>query len=180
MSDVSTDERLRLWLDKLEIREVVERYMRYNDDRRADLIGELFHDDIRFQVMGKVISGRDAVRAVFENSGRAMPQWTDEGQLFKQPGSVHVSSNPVIDVDGDTATCESDFLVVDRGADGRAKSSLVGRYRDEFRRVNGKWLIYTRTGVSVARPGEAGTDVEWARAFERMTPEDRSALRTGH
>lgn len=180
MNDSSLDERLRLWLDKLEIREVLERYMRYNDDRRADLIGELFHDDIRFQVMGKVIAGRVAVQAMFERAGTAMPQWTDEGQLFKQPGSVHVSSNPVIDLDGDTATCESDFLVVGRDSNGRAKSTLVGRYRDEFRKVDGKWLIYTRTGVSVARPGEAGTDVEWARALERMTPEDRGALRTGH
>jgi uncharacterized protein (TIGR02246 family) len=171
------DERLVAWLDKLEIREVIERYMRYNDDRAADAIAELFHEDVRFQVMGRVVSGRDAVRAVFVGAGEELPSWTKPGGLFTQPGSVHMSSNPVIDVDGDTATVETDFLVVNRGEDGRAKPSLVGRYRDEFRRVDGRWLIYTRTGVSVARPGESGKDTEWARALGRMSDEDKSQLR---
>ena len=171
------DERVKTWLDKLEIRDVLERYMRYNDDRAADKIAELFHEDARFQVMGRVQSGREAVRAVFVGAGSELPSWTAPGGLLKQPGSVHISSNPVIDVDGDSATAETDFLVVDRGEDGRAKPVLVGRYRDEFRRVDGRWLIYTRTGVSVARPGEAGTDTEWARALERMAPEDKAQLR---
>ncbi len=171
------EERLEVWLDKLEIRDVLERYMRYNDDRAADKIAALFHEDIRFQVMGNVVCGRDAVRAVFAGAGTELPEWTSPGALFKQPGSVHLSSNPVIDVDGDTATAETDFLVVSRGEDGRAKPTLVGRYRDEFRRVEGSWLIYTRTGVSVARSGEAGTDTEWARALERMSPETKAQLR---
>lgn len=178
MSESNLNERLQVWLDKLEIRDVIERYMRWNDDRAADRIAELFHEDIRFQVMGRVVAGREAVRAVFVGAGAELPMWTMPGQLLKQPGSVHISSNPVIDVDGDTATAETDFLVMSRGEDGRAKATLVGRYRDEFRRVDGRWLIYTRTGVSVARPGEAGTDTEWARALERMDPADRARLRT--
>jgi uncharacterized protein (TIGR02246 family) len=171
------DERVAAWLDKLEIREVIERYMRYNDDRAADAIAELFHEDVRFQVMGRVVSGRDAVRSVFVGAGPEVTAWTEPGGLLTQPGSVHISSNPVIDVDGDTATAETDFLVVDRGENGRAKASLVGRYRDEFRRVDGRWLIYTRTGVSVARPGEAGTDAEWSQALGRMSDEDKAKLR---
>ena len=171
------DERVEAWLDKLEIREIIERYMRYNDDRAAENIAELFHEDVRFQVMGRVVSGREAVRAVFVGAGPELPSWTTPGGLLAQPGSVHISSNPVIEVDGDTATAETDFLGVNRGEDGRAKPNLVGRYRDEFRRVDGRWLIYTRTGVSVARPGEAGKDTEWARALARLSDEDKSQLR---
>lgn len=175
-----TDVALRafeVWLDKLEIREVIERYMRYNDDRAAEKIGELFHPDVRFQVMGRVLAGRDEVRSLFSGPDSDAAPWTDAGELLKQPRSVHISSNPVIDVDGDVATAETDFLVATRGEDGRAKATLVGRYRDEFHRVDGRWLIYTRTGVSVARPGEAGADTEWARALERMSPEDKAKLR---
>jgi len=39
-------------------------------------------------------------------------------------------------------------------------------------------LITNRTGVSVARPGEEGTDAEWARALERMPAAIRAAFRT--
>ncbi len=171
------DERVEAWLDKLEIREVIERYMRFNDDKAAERIVELLHEDVRFQVMGRVFAGREAVRGMFTGQGSDAPRWTAPGEVLKQPGSVHLSSNPVIDVVGDTATAETDFVVVSRGDDGRAKATLVGRYRDEFRRVDGRWLIYTRTGVSVARPGEAGTDAEWASALEQMSPEDKTQLR---
>lgn len=140
------EQRLRACLDKPEIRDVLGRCMRYNDDRAAAKIAELFHEAARFRVTGRVQSRREAVRSVFSNAGPELPHWTAPGELFKQPGSVHISSNPVIDVDGDTATAETDFLVVDRGEDGAARPSLVGLYRDEFRRVDGRWLIYARTG----------------------------------
>lgn len=175
----SSESELRTWLDKLAIREVLERYMRCNDDLAADRIAELFDEDARFQVMGRVVAGREAIRAMFAGDGANRPPWTAPGELFKQPGSVHVSSNPVIDVDGDTATAESDFLVVRRDAEGRAKPVLVGRYRDRLRRLDdGRWVIATRTGVSVARPGEEHTDHEWARALEVMDETERAQLRS--
>jgi len=174
----STDQRVAAWLDKLEIREVLERYMRYNDDLAADRLAELFDEDARFQVMGQVHVGREAIRTFFARTGANAPQWHEPGELFRQPGSVHISSNPVIDVDGATATAESDFLVVRRDQDGRAKSVLVGRYRDRLRKLDdGRWVIYTRTGVS-ARPSEERTDSEWQRALARMSEDDRAALRT--
>ena len=175
----AAESELRLWLDKLAIRDVLERYMRYNDDLAADRIAELFDEDARFQVMGQVHAGRDAIRAMFNREGANRPPWTAAGQLFSQPASVHICSNPIIDIDGDTATAESDFLVVRRDPDGRARSALVGRYRDRLRRLpDGRWVIYTRTGVSVARPGEEHTDSEWARVLGRMSDTDRSQLRT--
>ncbi len=65
----ATESELRLWLDKLAIRDVLERYMRYNDDLAADRIAELFDEDARFQVMGQVHAGRDAIRAMFNRDG---------------------------------------------------------------------------------------------------------------
>jgi hypothetical protein len=170
---------VRQWLDKVAIRELLERYMRYNDDLAADRLAELFDHDARFQVMGRVHVGREAIRALFNRNGANRPPWTSPGELFNQPGSVHISSNPIIDVDGDTASAESDFLVIRRDPDGRARSVLVGRYRDRLRRLeDGRWVIQTRTGVSVARPGEEHTDSEWARALERIPDTERAQLRT--
>jgi hypothetical protein len=138
------------WIDKLEIRELLERYMRYNDDRAADQLLELLDEDIRFQVVGNVYAGREEVRQLFSTADSDPPSWTEPGELLKQPGSVHISSNPIIEVDGDDATAETDFLVINRDESGRAFSSLVGRYRDRLRRRDdGRWVITTRTGVSV-------------------------------
>jgi ketosteroid isomerase-like protein len=133
---MSEDDQTRIaaWVDKLEIRELLERYMRYNDDLDADRIAELFDDDARFQVMGRVICGRDAIRNFFARDGANSPPWTVPGELFKQPPSIHISANPVIDVDGDTANAETDFLVVGRDDAGRARPMLVGRYSRATRR----------------------------------------------
>jgi hypothetical protein len=89
-----------------------------------------------------------------------------------------LSSNPVIEIQGDTATAETDMVVLNRDESGRARITLVARYRDRLRRAeDGRWLITNRTGVSIARPGDEGTDSEWARALARMPEEMRGKFR---
>lgn len=169
------------WYDKLAIREVIEQYMRWNDDGDFASIVGLFAEDATFQFFGQVLVGRDAISEFFAGVFRAPPtHWTEGGSLFVQPRSLHISSNPIITVTGDAATAETDFQVVQRDTDGRAQVALVGRYRDRFRRDadTGDWLIECRTGVSVARPGDEGTDAEWQRAIEKMDPATKAALRT--
>jgi uncharacterized protein (TIGR02246 family) len=169
------------WHDKLAIREVIEQYMRWNDDGDVTSIVGLFADDATFQFFGRVLVGRQAIAEFFAGVFPAPPvHWTEGGSLFVQPRSIHVSSNPIIAVTGDAATAETDFQVVQRNADGHPQITLVGRYRDRFRRdvATDRWLIECRTGVSVARPGEEGTDAEWRRAIEKMDPETKATLRT--
>jgi ketosteroid isomerase-like protein len=159
------------WEDKLAIRETLERYMRYNDDGALDRLVALFAEDAVLQVMGRVLRGHEQIRGFLGAGGvfvDGRPQWTDPGQLLLQPRSAHLSANPVIDVDGGTATAETDFAVLQRDDDGRARVALVGRYRDRLRKNDdGQWVFVQRTGVSLARPGEAGTDSEWQRALAR-------------
>jgi ketosteroid isomerase-like protein len=176
---VDAGNRVEEWIAKLEIREVIEHYMRLNDDRAADEIVELFDESARMQVMGRVLVGRDEIGALYRTEAGPLPDWTEPGALFLQPGSSHVSSNPIIHVDGDTATAETDFLVVRRAADGRASCELAGRYRDRLRRTDdGRWVITVRTGVSIARPGEEGTGAEWQRVLERVDDEERARFVT--
>jgi ketosteroid isomerase-like protein len=166
------------WVDKLEIREVIERSMRYIDDQAGRRLAALFDEDAVLQLAGTVFAGREAIGNMFRSSADP-PRWTEPGELLKQPAGVHRGSNPVIDVDGDTATAETDMLVLERDQEGRARITLVARYRDRFRRSDdGRWVITNRTGVSVARPGEAGNDAEWARALARMSDDTRAKFRT--
>ena len=167
-------------VDKLAIREVLERYMRYNDDRAADRIAELFDDDAVFQVAGRIAVGRDAIRGFFRGEADHDPApWTEPGGLLVQPASLHLCANPVIDIDGDTATSELDFHVVRRNDEGRTTSSLIGRYRDRWRRRDdGRWVITARVAVSCARPGDEGTSVEWERMLAAMPDDERARFLT--
>ncbi len=164
------------WLDKLAIREVIERGMRYIDDRDGTRLAELFDDDGVMQLAGAVFD-RSAIAAM--GLAQVPPAWTEPGALLTQPASCHFSANPVIEVDGGTATAETDMIAMSRDGSGRARITLVARYRDRLRRSgDGRWLITNRTGVSIARPGEEHTDAEWARALAAMPEDMRAKFRT--
>lgn len=167
---------LQEWIDKLEIRELIEGVMRSMDDGAGQRVAELFAEDGVLQVAGTVITGKVAIAQMFPTP-EPRP-WTDPGELLKQPSVAHWSSNPIIKVEGDTATAETDMLVVKRGENGKASITLAARYRDRLRRSGTGWVIVTRTGVSIARPGEEGTDAEWARALKHMPDQVRAEFRT--
>jgi hypothetical protein len=169
------DAMVREWLDKLAIRDLIERGMRYVDDRAGERLAELFDEDGVMQLAGAVFD-RDAIRSM----GVAGPrrEWTEPGELLKQPATAHFSANPVIELDGDTATAETDMIALSRDESGRARVTMVARYRDRLRRApDGRWLITNRTAVSVARPGDQHTDAEWAKALARMPDDMRAKFR---
>ena len=169
--------RLGGWIDKLEIREIVERSVRCIDDQDGAAFAELFEHDGVLQLAGTVFAGRGALRSMF-GSGAPAAKWTEPGELLKQPGIMHLTTNPIIDVAGDTATAETDMITFRRDENGRAKITLLARYRDRLRRTDeGRWLISSRTGVSIAVPGEEGTDAEWARALAMMPADVRANFR---
>jgi ketosteroid isomerase-like protein len=171
-----TDERLAAWVDKLEIRELIETSMRHIDDERGDLFAELFEDDAVMQLSGTVFAGRDALRGLWDKTD--WPHWTEDGQLLMHPLSAHLAHNPVIEISGDTATAETDMTVIMRGDDGKYTVTMAARYRDRLRRgADGVWRIRTRTGVSLGRPGQAHTDAEWARALAKMPADTRAQFR---
>jgi len=175
LASMSDMDAMREWVDKLAIRELIERGMRYVDDQDGKRLAELFDDDGVMQLAGMVFD-RAAIKSI------GLPErpasWMEPGELLKQPAGTHFSSNPVIEVDGDTATAETDLVVLSRDESGRARITLIARYRDRLRRTgDGRWLITNRTGVSIARPGEEHTDAEWAKALARMPEEMRAKFR---
>jgi hypothetical protein len=141
--------------EELLVRRTLERYMRFNDDRDLDRILELFAPDAVYRVGGEELVGREAIGKFLSQFGyaRGRKRWTDADRLMIMPRSAHLMSNPVIDVDGDTATAESDFAVVERNDKGHAYMMLVGRYRDRLKKIHGLWVFVERTGVSMARRG---------------------------
>jgi hypothetical protein len=149
MNDVSQDE--------LQIRRLLEQYMRYNDDRALDRLVSLFTPDAIYRVGGGEHVGHEGMRTFLGGVGfkDGQPRWTDDDQLMVMPRSMHIMTNPIIEVDGDTATSELEFVVIGRDENGRPKVSLIGRYRDRLRKDPEKgWLIAERTGVSIAKASD--------------------------
>lgn len=60
------------------------------------------------------------------------------------PRTRHLTTNPVITLDGDTATCRSSFAVLQQVGQGPLVPVAAGRYRDCFVYVDGAWRFAER------------------------------------
>jgi 3-phenylpropionate/cinnamic acid dioxygenase small subunit len=121
---------------------VLSRYCRYLDDQRWDDVVALFTEDCVFETMGQRLEGRSHVRSFF-------PQ---ESTVGDRPLAMHMLSNIVVDLDGDEASAESDWVMLSRDDQGATGIGLAGRYRDRLVRVGEDWLIGQRRVVALARP----------------------------
>jgi ketosteroid isomerase-like protein len=108
---------------------------------------DLFTADGEFQVRGRdsgsyTISGREELAAFAARHSR-------RPEAFHQ----HVVTQPVIDVDGDRATCISRFFVIVMDGE-RPVVRTFGTYHDELVREDGQWRFKVRRPeIDAAAPG---------------------------
>jgi 3-phenylpropionate/cinnamic acid dioxygenase small subunit len=62
------------------------------------------------------------------------------------PRTKHVTTNPIIEVDGDagTASCRSYYTVLQQTEELPLQTIVAGRYRDRFECVEGQWRFCYR------------------------------------
>ena len=124
------------WLvDRMKIRELTARYGRCFDDGDPEGFAATFTEDGEMAVAGgPTASGRQALADMC----RHVP-W----------GVLHVTVDPIIDIDGDRATQSVTILVYQRPAERSAKPQLTstGRYEDELARTPDGWLFTKRTAI---------------------------------
>jgi ketosteroid isomerase-like protein len=123
-------------LDALESRFAIERliwqYAQSFDSRNVDTLRTIWHDDavLSMQAMG-TFEGIDAIVQAAHG-------------FWKQIAHMHHwMANPIIDIDGDTATAVTalDCLVTDADT---GPTQVGGVYRDRFDRRSGRWAIAER------------------------------------
>jgi ketosteroid isomerase-like protein len=99
----------------------------FTEDGVFDIRARLSHQPNR------IVSGRDELRAFIARHTRAPELW-----------HKHLLVEPVIEVDGDTATCSS-YLAVVMEHDDEPLLRVFGRYRDRLVRCpDGRWRFLER------------------------------------
>jgi len=139
---------------KMQIQEVMYRYALYHNTDRPEAYAALFTEDANFFGF---IHGRDAIyeMAVEEVDKLATLGVTVHGDYRFGFLSTQIV-NPVVDIiDASHATGIAYVQVVVPDVDNNDVPTIlsVGTYRDEFRKVDGKWLIANREfAVSHSNP----------------------------
>ena len=115
-----------------------------DDDHNGDAVAALFVPDGTWGPVGRPPhSGHDEIRA-FMYSVR------NRGQIAR---SAHQIFNPVIEVDGDTATGRWRFLMMYTATDDTSFVRIIGTYDDTYVRVGDGWK-FRSLSVTVEEQGE--------------------------
>ena len=130
------DARVQRLEDLLEIHQLFVDYGLALDAGDFDTYASLFAKDgeVLIGPMGRA-KGREEIQALMT------------GMLSGGVGSsFHIISSPQVQLDGDTATSQVMWSVVNLGDDGQARLTMLGRHRDDLVREDGRWKIARRRG----------------------------------
>ena len=138
--------------DKLEIIQVIQRYAQLVDDKRFDLLGTVFTEDAHLVYL----IGKHLIE-------RTMPDACDTFRAFltKCWWTSHLTSSPVIDLNGDEAYASSRVTAthIQICKDGtRNIWILSGAYEDELVRHNAGWRIRKRVANVPCEQGSFRAD----------------------
>ena len=130
--------------DRIAIEDMMTRYYgNFGKTDAADDFASFYTQDAVFDVNGIVSNGRQAIEAFYADSG-------EEADAPARQGTFHMMiSNPVIDVDGDTATAEFMWTgVINSGIQDPPRLLEQGREYDLLVRQDGQWRIQKRTVIA--------------------------------
>ncbi len=144
--------------DQHEVQQVLARYVRATDERDGAAVASLFLPDGRVEIYCKgtqgpkllgVLCGPEAVARAIGQTGKASPAIA---------GSHHTTHDHIIDIDGDQAQIDAQFVVFTVIENGRNDGGPVagtagtwgtitpiecGYYRPTLLRVRGRWMFAT-------------------------------------
>jgi 3-phenylpropionate/cinnamic acid dioxygenase small subunit len=119
---------------KLAVTELLYRYAELIDAGDFDGVGTLLG---RGNFMG--VAGGEKIAKLFATTTRRFPEHGNS------PRTRHLVLNPIVDVDGDTASARSTFCVVQQTEAVPLQPIVVGRYSDAFVRDTTGWYFTERT-----------------------------------
>jgi ketosteroid isomerase-like protein len=135
--------------DRARIQNLLVQYVTALDTRDAAAYAEVFTPDARFDVAGQIYQGRAEIRQIvtglIESRARAEAAGTSPVDLY------HAMMNTSIELSGaDRAHHESYWQTLRKADDGSFIVGAMGRYIDELIKIDGRWLIDSRTLTNFA------------------------------
>ena len=141
--DASLTDRVQVLEDREAIRSLLLDYSRHVDGRNWTAFADLFAEDGGTWDGGMgVARGQQAIIEMMENSIGNQPNVGAGGNGMS---NLHLNSNEMIDVQGDSATALSKWVFVMTAEDGGPALVVVGHYDDQLVRENGQWKFQLRT-----------------------------------
>ncbi|MCP5144547.1 MAG: nuclear transport factor 2 family protein [Gammaproteobacteria bacterium] len=145
--------------DRIAIEDLVVRYYAHLGGTSAESFGEYFTEDGMFEVNGDVYHGRKEIVALYAGMGGGVT--ADEKELLHM-----VLSNPVIEVNGDTAVASFLWTGIMNGTNtAPPRIREQGREYDRLVKRNGKWLIAKRVVIADSGLPESMLDT-WQRKLD--------------
>ena len=114
------------------------RYAELIDAGRFTELGELMeHCTFRYGEHGA--PGPSGAAAIAESCLSTVITYADG-----TPRTRHVTTNPIIEIDGDVARVRSVYTVLQQASDLPMQTIISGRYHDTLRRIDGRWRFIER------------------------------------
>jgi hypothetical protein len=113
-----------------DVRALLAKYWQHLDDRLEAEWVDLFADDAVVEYEGTVARSRSELAVI-------------AADLKNHQGGKHLSSNEVVNVDGENASARSDVAFLSPGPDGNPVVRFYGRCEDTFRK-DGQWRFTSR------------------------------------
>jgi 3-phenylpropionate/cinnamic acid dioxygenase small subunit len=111
-------------------------YAELMDGGRLEEVAALFDHAAITMGDGRVVHGAAPMLEQWRAYVRIHPCGT--------PRTKHVITNPIIEVDGDRASCRSYYTVFQQTGTLPLQAICAGRYHDTFARAGGVWRFATR------------------------------------
>ena len=95
------------------------------------------HGELVVPALGTVVAGYDEVLAMYRRTSRI---YEDSGT----PATRHITTNVIIEVEEGHARSRSCFTVIQARPDFPLQTIASGRYRDTFKKLDGRWCFARR------------------------------------
>jgi len=155
----SITERLQVMEDYVAIEQLLMRYAIAFNTGDADAYVNTFTPDGELQLIRQ--EGEEPFAGPFDRDGLRAEFFSDHpGPGTPRPehrrfgGMRHVTTNPLIEVDGDIATVEAFFMEVISNGPNLPQCSnprsfwAMGRYMDDLVKIDGQWYFKRRTVIT--------------------------------
>lgn len=143
-ADAGPDPAVQAMLDRVAIEDMVVDYYAHLGGGDAGAFDAYFTEDAVFDVNGNIATGRAEIEAMYAAIGENPTSASNGGGPFRM-----ILSNPVIEVDGDTATARFIWTGIRNPAiDQPPVIDEQGREYDRLVKVNGEWKFAHRVVIA--------------------------------